>query len=328
MAPPSYLIKQTASLEMSMARPLALHMHYFDWATLATISDNGGEPTIADDIAHNRVPVISWHCKDNYLNHNYDLAQIAAGDARSDLLKIGQELSQLKTPDGSTYPIMLRYFWEFNINSVDGDPLDINGNNGCFSPNATTAQQEAEFIGAWQAIYTTLQGLLPHPNVSMDWNPNVTGGASIAGPYLGFYPGPSYVDWIGFDGYDKEDPNNNYVPLGFPNVFQADLTAVATDATDYGLKPMIIAETGSCDQYTSPYTQPQYLSSSIGIQQTLESNVAPWTSVKAIMYFDAPGHYNPPQSPPSTCTYTLNSGLTQWNTLSAQPYFQATVAIP
>ena len=85
-------------------------------------------------------------------------------------------------------PMFLRWNWEMNLS-----------NGAKCMGTGTTAQQEAGYIGAWQNIYTIFkaQGVT---NVSWLWNPG--GGPADADP-APYYPGSAYVDWIGFDGYDK-----------------------------------------------------------------------------------------------------------------------------
>jgi len=313
---PQQVIAQTAALESTMPRNLAIHLHYLFWSDLKSIASN---PEILDDIKHSRIPLISWHCKDDLQNPALNLSGIATSPAAvADLTTIGQQLALLQAPDGSAYPVMLRWFWEFNLNSVDGGQ-GINGNDGCF--DGDKSDYPTEFISAWRKISTTLRAVTPQPNFSMVWNPNVVNAISSAGPYAAYYPGPASVDWIGFDGYDKENTAGN--PIGFSSVFAGDLRAVAvTNRSMYGGKPLIIGETGSCNEYADPDTQAEYLSA---VSTTLKSGV-PWSSVGALTYFDAPGSYTLPND--GHCTYSLQSGLAQWDALSANPYFEAFANIP
>jgi len=314
---PQQIIAQTAALESTMPRSLALHLHYFSWSQMKSIASSA---EIQDDIQHNRIPLISLHCKDDMQKPALDLNGIATNPAAvADITTIGQQLAQLQSADGAAYPIMLRWFWEFNLNSVNGSQ-GINGNDGCFDSNKPN--YPTEFVTAWDKIYATLSTVTPQPNVSMVWNPNVTNSISSAGPYAAFYPGAGYVDWIGFDGYDKENTSGN--PVGFSNIFAGNLKDVAvTNAPLYGGKPILIGETGSCNEYVDPNTQAEYLAS---VSSTLKSGVAPWTFVKALLYFDAPGSYTFANG--GQCTYSLQSGLAQWDTLSGDPYFEAFVTIP
>lgn len=313
-------ISQTAVLEAAMHRTLALHLHYMSWSSLKSIGTN---PDIRDDIAHHRVPVIAWNCSDDLQTPALNLTQITkSAAALQDLRAIGQQIAQLRSADGSPYPVLLRYFWEFNLNSQGGSYTNANGNGGCFVGGDPT-QYPGQFIAAWKTVATTLKGLNPAPNVSLVWNPSVSNTINNAGPYQPFYPA-GYVDWIGFDGYNKENPANADLPPGFNGIFAASLNDVTSNTAFYGSKPIIIAETGSCNQYTQPgETQAAFLAQA---ESTLKSGVAPWSSVKAFVYFSSPGNYTAPGGAP--CTWTLGSGLAQWITLASDSYFQAAYPIP
>lgn len=73
---PTELIQETATLEGNMVRPLALHMHYFDWRRMTTLSTDS---EILDDVAHNRVPVVSWHCADDNESPALTLRNVSTG---------------------------------------------------------------------------------------------------------------------------------------------------------------------------------------------------------------------------------------------------------
>jgi hypothetical protein len=103
---------------------------------MMTLSTDYG---IQQDVLHGRVPVISWNCGDdappNTAKNPLSLIAIVNGSADSDLGIIKAQLASFKYPNGTQYPIMLRYFWEFNINAANPAPdYDNagNGNNGCF----------------------------------------------------------------------------------------------------------------------------------------------------------------------------------------------------
>ena len=51
-----------------MGRTLAVHMHYYGWSSAKTTNYIGSpnfNAEMADDIAHGRIPVISWVCGDS-----------------------------------------------------------------------------------------------------------------------------------------------------------------------------------------------------------------------------------------------------------------------
>lgn len=337
-ATPQQLESETEALESSLqnGRHLAMHLEYRNWKAMTTLASDYG---IARDIAHYRVPVISWTCGDDAGTQKWNLIDIANGNADADLATIKAQLAQLpRAPDGKVIPVILRWFWEFNVNATAGPPnynntenTDImpdgsNGNSGCFTdPKQSGTSLTKQFTDAWQHIYTQLLGNQPFPPATFDWNPNVQGLNNDEfldpGP---FYPGSGFVDWIGADGYDKEatTPPNN--PVGFASVFQTWYTEFAV----YG-KPLIVGETGACDSYNYPHDQASYIQS---FQRTMEPGSQQFfPGIKTLMYFDAPGSYTPPIE--KKCAYSLStqpkppeiSGSQAFVNLAGDSYFSAYV---
>jgi len=284
------------------------------------------DPGIQDDINNGRVPIISWNCADDAtLDKNgkpLDLYEIQHGLANTDLQNIRLQLLQLKAQNGDSYPVILRYFWEFNINAAGGQNANTNNNGGCFG---TDEDYTDAFKGAWIQIWNELSNF-PSPNrpdVSFDWNPNVNDNSADDAQWPDFkpyYPGPSYVDWIGADGYNKEDSNGN--PVQFTGIFNAFYSNITQQVGYYGnglQKPMMIGETGTCQQYTTPHNdQVSFL------QDVIADMPTNYPDFVAIDYFDAKGRYNPPGG----CYWTFNSsGLQEFATMGQQPYFQPTVSL-
>lgn len=97
---------------------------------------------IQGDIARGRIPVISLHCGDDITTNGgpYDIVQIAKGSADKDIQTLKTDLQGL-TKDGQPYPVMLRWFWEMNVNAHwpmptgPNDPDGPNGNNCYEEPN-------------------------------------------------------------------------------------------------------------------------------------------------------------------------------------------------
>jgi len=178
---------QTESLETAIysnqpgPQHFAFHLHYRDWNGMMKIGSDYG---ILQDIQHGRVPVISWTCGDDLPPYTarqpLDLVGIANGGADPALATIKAQLASLTYPDGTEYPIILRYFWEFNINAANPGPTydnQGNGNNNCFSGSDST-KFPSQFKNAWNHIHEQLQGNQPVPNLTWDWNPNVQDGGA------------------------------------------------------------------------------------------------------------------------------------------------------
>jgi hypothetical protein len=119
-------------------RKFGLHLIYQSWNEIAQQLDKNGvfQPNVAfaGDIAHGRVPVVSWGCDQTGPNSNH---AIATGDANEDAI-ITVTATALKQFPG---PVMLRWFWEFN---------QLNKNQSCRGDNGGTRTQQVydDFIGA------------------------------------------------------------------------------------------------------------------------------------------------------------------------------------
>jgi mannan endo-1,4-beta-mannosidase len=91
----------------------------------------------------------------------------------------------------------------------------------------------AAFVAAWRHIVTVFR-VVGAENVTWLWTVNIIdaqAGIPAPGPW---WPGSSYVTWVGIDGYYTE-PSNTFAPLFGPTII-----AVRTLTSD----PILISETG------------------------------------------------------------------------------------
>jgi len=275
----------------------------------------------------------------------YNLVQIANGDADADLVKIKSALASIKAPgQTASYPIIVRWFWEFNINAAQSAPYnnpdiqssnesgDTNGNGGCFvtpytltnipHPNSTAPPLNIQFQNAWIHIYNLFTGVQPAPPVTFVWNPNVSTTLNGYPDASSYFPGPDYVDWIAADGYAKLDNGSPPAPQSFSQIFAGWYTEY--DNSTYGNKPLMIGETGSCQYYGPPeQTQGGYIANLQFLFDNDSSPVFP-EDIKAVNYFDAAGNYDPDFQP---CTWSFShaDGLPAWETLGSDTFFSPTV---
>jgi mannan endo-1,4-beta-mannosidase len=94
----------------------------------------------------------------------------------------------------------------------------------------------AVFVDAWRHIVKLFRALGAH-NVTWMWTVNIindTHGGTIPRPGL-WWPGSSYVDWVGIDGYYLK-PSWKFAPLFGPTI------AAVRKLT---LDPILVAETGA-----------------------------------------------------------------------------------
>jgi len=273
-ANPSSASNQEAAIELlegpsGINRPFALHLAYYGWAALSQLLDSAGvfqpDTNLRGDIDHGRVPVISWTCDRKTTNSDHI---IASGDPTEDANITATAKALAQYPG----PVLLRWFWEFNlINANDG-------NQPCRNDNGTAPTQQvySDFIGAWQHIYQLFQ-TAGATNVVFLWNPGHYTDGNPDDPH-GYYPGNAYVDWIGIDTYQRAQTQT----------FTSDFGEFYTDfsASQYGGKPLMVGENASANESVyNAELQPTYLN---GILADFRSNLYP--ALKAYDYFDAPGN--------------------------------------
>jgi len=106
--------------------------------------------------------------------------------------------------------------------------------NGFWYPWGTTATTPVDFVRAWQRIHDIFLDV-GATNVIWVWSPNVINPVPQM-PLKPFYPGDSYVDWIGVIGYYTDSGASTFPTLFGPT------TAAVHKLTH---KPILILETAS-----------------------------------------------------------------------------------
>ncbi|HLI95494.1 MAG TPA: hypothetical protein VKT72_05315 [Candidatus Baltobacteraceae bacterium] len=232
-------------------RVLAMHLHFYGWRMLVNVA---GDPSVADDFAKGRTPVLTWTCGDS-------LEAIAAGRDDAEIVApVARAIAALRKP------VMLRWFHEFNLNLSGGR---ANGQFARCFESADPRVQAEEFIAAWRHVHDVFvrEGAA---NVSWVWNPDAGVKSVRRVDLMSFFPGTDYADWIGGDFYDRTGAGFTTATRPFYDMAHARCTNV----------PLIIAETA---QQAASGLQPQYFS---GMTSDLPSL---FPQVKAVIYFDAPG---------------------------------------
>lgn len=287
-------------------RRLDLHLHYYPFARLVNGSYVPSFPDEAmkQDALHRRIPVVTWHCGSGLGATD---AAIAAGkwddiiDATAAAVK-----SYAK-------PIMLRWYWEMNLNPQANEGQNCMGTTRYPYP----ASAAKNFIAAWRHIHDRFKKL-GVTNVAWLWNP---AGIRRLHPDPGpFYPGSAYVDWIGFDGYDKLD-DHDFGKL-FIEFYDEFATNFRTNFPGQARRPLLVGETGECagtladgDDIQSVYLQSAQLE--IKGQPNPNNYSFPW--VKGIDYFDARGIY---QCPTGETAWRLTpAALEQFGKMAYDPFF-------
>jgi len=331
---------------------LTTHLHYMNWTALLQATSDSG---LASDRTLHRTPIISWSCGDDHtLDGNgkpLDLIEIANGFADADLENISTQLAKLQGTQGGSYPVLLRYFWEFNINAANV-PGYTNAsakptNDGCFTPQGAATGIPAEpyapalplqFKQAWIHIWQVFSAVRPRPNVSFVWNPSVIGSiddgnvAIDASPY---YPGNQYVDWIAGDGYDRVLKSTG-LPEGYAQVFGSFYSEYTQSLYQpNGIQvPLMIGETAACQQYDAlfppQYDQVAYINSLSQALQSLEIAPSPnFPAIQSLNYFDSDtGSYEIPTNH-EQCIWALtsgsNGGVGAYGQIMNTPFFEQSI---
>lgn len=286
-ADPASVNGYTTTLESQIGQKLRVHMHYYGWGTegntVANSTPSFPDQAEIDDENAGRIPLITWGCSD-------DDGVIAAASPTVNVSAYNLIVATARAVKTFNKPIFIRWFWEMNLT-----------NKPACSGNGTMATQYANFIGAWQNIYNIFksQGAT---NVSWVWNPAGPVVNPDAAPY---YPGNAYVDWIGWDGYDKVNAHD------FGTVFNP-FYQEFENAT-YGNKPIMIAETGECPTYQAAYLA----MATTEIASRANSGGYAFPMVRAFLYFDSPGQYTP-------CTWNFDTeGIAGFEAMGNDTYFAA-----
>jgi Glycosyl hydrolase family 26 len=261
-----------STVESQFGRKFDGHLYYLP----AQVSSSD----LADahwSLAVDHVPfvVLSWSTGNN---PNSIIPDIAAGKYDSDINGFANAVKAELSPYGR---ILIRPFWEFNFTGSEWNDTHYGGN-------------ASEFIAAWRRFVDIFRRDNVS-NVKWLWNPIRVGGNQAQDP-LPYYPGSSYVDWIGIDAY----PKNTWLTLD-----QLATTSGGTSNFDwydtfksYG-KPLMFGEVGILPANLYGGGAPTRATWWNDALSELQNQLP---AVKAIEYFDSStGHnwtFNAPGSAP------------------------------
>jgi Glycosyl hydrolase family 26 len=199
---PQTTVGSLAALQSQLGHPVTIVSFYIQWDEPPPLT---GMSQVA---AQGSIPLVSWHC-------GVADSEVAAGSYDG---LIRQEAEAYKA---YARPVFVRWFWEMNLPTAGNHPTCLG-----------TTDETQEYIAAYQRIWEIFKQV-GADNVAFIWAPSA---AVSAGASTGFYPGNQYVDWIGFDVYDRCGKGT------FSAVFAP---TYATYATSAYAKPMMITETGA-----------------------------------------------------------------------------------
>jgi len=155
---------EVARFESLIGRRLGLRSYYVAW------EEEFPTESHRRDIAAGRTPLLAWYPP-------HDLASVATG--RWDSLVRARARATAAFPA----PLLLRFAAEFN-----GRWSAVSGRQG-------------DFISGWRRLVRTFRSA-GADNVGWIWCPSALEPAVAAEDWRTYWPGDSYVDWVGMDGHN------------------------------------------------------------------------------------------------------------------------------
>ncbi|MBS1953335.1 MAG: hypothetical protein JST89_04060 [Cyanobacteria bacterium SZAS-4] len=258
--------------ENQIGRDVGLAHRYIPWGDLP---DTNSIQKMADRGTQTMLSV-GWHG---------DTKDIAAG---KDDQYWKDFANKLKSVDGT---VTLRYGWE-----MDG------------SWSQDWVHSPKDYVAAYQHIHDIFDQM-GVKNVKWSWCP--TSAAFSKGTADDYYPGDKYVDWIGGDGYSREDTGYK----SFAQIFQPMVDWAAQNHPD---KPLMIGETGVSAKPGDQNFKAQWFSDTMDY-------IKAHPSIQSFVYFDV-DQMNDPIGTERAGNFSIDSStdaLAAFKRLANDPWFAA-----
>ena len=241
------------TFEQDAKKPVAIVMWYQGWGAA---KEREFEPSWMDNVrAHGSIPSITWEPQDYTKGVDqpaYSLQNIINGHFDAYIVQWA------KASKAWGHPYFLRFAPEMN---------------GYWFPWSESANgnKAGQYVQAWRHVHDIFTAL-GVKNVTWVWSPNTEFAKGTA--LKGLYPGASYVDWVGIDGYNWGGVEGK-AWQSFAQVFRQtynDVTALAPG------KPLMIAETASAEQHGN---KARWITDAFTVQLPKY-----FPQVKAVVWFD------------------------------------------
>jgi hypothetical protein len=265
-------MQEVTTFETQIARKLDIDHHYYGWDQVFP------GPLDQWDVSMGRIPLISWQGPS--LNEVLSGANDALIRARADDVKaFGASL-------------FLTWGWEMNGNwTLWG---------GAQSSDPGTTNGPAKYVAAWRHIHDIF---VQEGATNAVWVWTVNNQSVPNAPWndvAQYYPGDTYVDWVGIDGYNWGSSESWSGWYSFSSLFAPVYDRYHT------AKPVMIVETASVE---SGGSKAGWIANAMADMNTTLPDIA------AIVWFDANKEHDwrPNSSPTAFETYKL---------MGTSPYFQ------
>ncbi|MBI4728868.1 MAG: hypothetical protein HY775_05120 [Acidobacteria bacterium] len=200
-----------ADFESRIGRKIDIDHHYYAWG------DSFPGQNEVFDRDSGRIPLLTWE------PWGTTLSEIAGGSYDSLIRTRARAVAAFASP------VFLRLAHEMNGNWY---PWDGSHNGG----------DPSRYVAAWRRVHD-LFASEGATNAVWVWSPNAEDVPAQAwNRFSNYYPGDSYVDWVGVDGYNFGTTEAWGSWRSFEAIFGRIYSAYA------GSKPIMIAETGSAEQ--------------------------------------------------------------------------------
>lgn len=283
-------ISEPGDLESQLGRRFAIN-HSFrqppeaPWAPL--------QERLLRDKAAGRIPMLSYAGGEKPGIADHDAAalarlhEIVAGRRDASIDGQARALKALRTPT------FFRFTWEFDTRYPG--PVGVRAHKAAWR----------HVVRRFRAVGAT--------NVAFVWCPSWLAFGN--GRAAAFYPGDTYVDWIGVDGYARAPEYRSF----------AALFAAANSFAVTRRKPLMVAETG-VHRLTSDSRLPTGSTAQSlwidAVRNELDANR--FSAVKALLYFHVDGDNHPLPNQWRVTTPLGGPALTSFKALARHPRLKAT----
>jgi hypothetical protein len=306
LSTPTQSINDVENLEAQLPNPLAIDSEYAPWTGGGSWSTTNPPQQMIWDGQTDHVTQLTW--KPNIIggNPNYVLwSDIVAGVWDVNLIDKATAIA------ATNHRVIIR-LWPNMDQSLYANTLGVD-------PTVDPVTAGQHFIAAWKHIVSVMRPVAP--NIEWNWSPNEHAFTNNQGDqstnWQNFYPGDSYVDWVGSQFY-----NYSLTRVGFPDVLFSAFYAQARTLN----KQIIFSETGAIgpnpqinNGYGCSGSIPTNISPEDKWLSTMEAHLPNFPLVGAVVYFSA--------ADCSGGNFVLRDGvgypdgLTQFGIMLQDPYF-------
>jgi len=282
--------QEFTDFENQVGRKLAIDNDHEDWNVFPNVA------RVRWDAQNGRLSMLSWRIIFHRNNPG-------GGCATADAIAAGKYDAQLRRQAEAAKSVGRDFLVRFNYE------MTSNEENTCFTGFAVKsnpAPAGAKYIAAWRHVVDLFRAAGAN-NVKWVWAPGQ--GAFAGGIWRMFYPGDTYVDWIGVDYYNKGDKPKDFA--SGPGI-----VAFYSQTASLG-KPLIISETAAVgDPRLNPDPQTLWLNSA---RQFVKSRPA----IKALVWWNDPGKFAKRATDYGGSGYVLQGpGLAAFKAMAFDPYFK------